>query len=174
MKRLAVLLWVLLLTLVAAVPAYADAPEVWFDDDFEDDWPYVDCRVLGYDFTIRINQFGHEKVTAYFDKDGNVVRLLLNESGIGYLYNENDRSFSIPNTYHFTIHHDVVSPKDPFLGIYRLSGLIYSLQMPGSGAVVHMSGQFESTSEGYDPGRALKSVGNETLDLPLICAALAQ
>ncbi len=174
MKRLALLLLVLLLTLAAAVPVYASQPVVWFDEDFEDDWPYVDCRALGYDFTIRINQFGHEKVTAYFDSSGKPVRLLLNESGIGYLYNEKDRSFSIPNTYHFTIHHDVVSTEDPWMGIYRMTGLVYSLQMPGSGTVVHMSGQFEFASDAYDPGRALKAVGNQTLDLPTICAYLAQ
>ena len=73
-----------------------------------------------------------------------------------------------------TGHHDVVSQANPYLGIYRVTGLVYSLQMPGSGAVVHMSGQFEFTSDGYDPGRALQAVGNQTLDLPTICAYLAR
>ena len=108
MKRLAVLLLVLLLTLVAAVPAHADKPVVWADFDFVSDWPYVDCRVLGqgYNFTIWINQHGHEKQTAYYDRNGNVVRLLIDNDGLGYLYNENNPSFSIPNTYHITGHHD--------------------------------------------------------------------
>ena len=147
---------------------------VWFDEDFEDDWPYVDCRALGYDFTIRINQFGHEKVTAYFDSSGKPVRLLLNESGIGYLYNEKDPNFSIPNTYNLRYVTTLSRRRIPGTGIYRMTGLVYSLQMPGSGAVVHMSGQFEFATDGYDPGRMLKAVGNQTLDLPTICAYLAK
>jgi hypothetical protein len=176
MKRFTVLLLVLLLTLAATIPAHADKPMVWADFDFVSDWPYVDCRVLGqgYNFTIWINQHGHEKQTAYYDSNGNVVRLLIDNDGLGYLYNENNPSFSIPNTYHITGHHDVVSQANPYLGIYRATGLIYSLQMPGSGTVVHMSGQFEFATEGYDPGRMLKAAGNQTLDLPTICAYLAQ
>jgi hypothetical protein len=176
MKRLTLLLLALLLTLAAAVPAHADKPVVWADFDFVSDWPYVDCRVLeqGYNFIIRIEQHGHEKQTAYFDNSGSVVRLLIDSDGIGYLYNENDRSFSIPNTYHATGHHDVISQAQPYQGIYRVTGLVYSLQMPGSGAVVHMSGQFDFATDGYDPGRMLKAVGNQTLDLPTICAYLAK
>ncbi len=177
MKQLGVLTLALLLVLAVVVPAHADAPVVWWDIDFEDDWPYVDCREVGYDFTIRINQFGHEKLTAFYDKDGNVLRFTSDQDGIGYLYNEYYPydlypANAIPNTYHFTGHHDVVSQDDVWIGVYRLTGLVFSLQMPGEGGVVHMSGQFEYTSDGYDPGMALKWVGNNTIDMPVICEAL--
>ncbi len=174
MKKLAILLLGVLLTLAAALPAYADKPVIWWDYDFEADWPYVSCAEVGYDFTIRINQFGHEKATAYFDNSGNVVRFRFDADGIGYLYKEGNRSFSIPNTYHCTGHHDVVSQENLFMGIYTVTGLMYSLQMPGSGTVVHKSGQFEFATDGYDPGQMLKAVGNQTLDLRTICAYLAR
>jgi len=175
MKKFAVVLLLLLIIAAGATPVAADQPVLFWEGDIDDTWPFIDCRPFGsgYEFTIWVHQLGHGKQTGYF-KGGELVRVLEQGEGVGYLYNENHPSFTIPNTYSAQGHVEVLSDPDGNYR-YRATGLFYSMQLPGKGTVIHISGQEVGvvTNWQFSTPEILKQVGNDTLDKPLLCKIFA-
>jgi hypothetical protein len=173
MKKTLVALLAVLIALVVAVPASADQPELWYDEDYDNIWPLFDCRLIGYDYTILVREIGHHSEELYYDKDHVLVKTFYKAKGNGYLFNEHNPALMVDNNYDIKSHVEMTSTSAPFTWIRRSTGLFFNLQLPGEGTVIHVSGQFVEDVEEWVVMDVLKTVGNETIDFPTVCAALA-
>jgi hypothetical protein len=173
MKKIAVGLLVLLIALTGALPVSADQPVLWYDEDYDNIWPLFDCREIGYDYTILVREIGHHSEEFYYDKDGVLVKTFYKAKGNGYLFNEHNPALMVDNNYDIKSHVEMTATSYPFTWTRRSTGLFFNLQLPGEGTVIHISGQFVEDMEEWVVVDVLKTVGNETIDLPAVCAALA-
>ena len=170
MKKFAVLLVVLLFTLAVAVPASADKPEYWYDQDFVWDFELVDCADFGFDFVANVHAVGHESELLFFNTAGNVVRTLYQAKGTDYIYNSGHPSVGTFSPFNFSTHVTMASEST---WTRRYTGTMWNLQLPGYGVVVHLSGQIVEDVDDWVVTREVKRVGLNQFDYPTLCAALA-
>jgi hypothetical protein len=169
MKKMAFALLIALVLLTGAVPAYADQPVVWYDGPFtvDEDWGSCSSVDPAYQFNLWRHADGNDKVTAYFDHDGVLVRVLQHDSSTSYFYSDTNPDYRLSGYGTVQIHHDFKVPGEWH---YRYTGVLVNLQIAGEGTVAHQSGQMEGI---MDHDVLLKLAGNVTYDFAELCAALA-
>jgi hypothetical protein len=170
MKKLTILLLVLLLTLVVAVPAYADKP-VKHSNDWEEDFFVTDCG----DYVINDRVLHHERWIDFFDKDGNWIRETGYSEGVDHVYNVSDETRFAEGLYH---EEWIITPgPDPNHLEFNFHGLDWNIQLPGHGTVYHESGLDDELCDWSGeppPGDCipLKRAGLSQRDFEALCKAL--
>ncbi len=171
MKRMAVLMGALLMTLVLAAPVLAVKPVLWYDEDFDDFTAGTgDCG----DFAVDVREVGHNSELLYFGDKAyeTVVRTLYKARGTAYLMNaETDKTISAK--FNVQCHVDIVT-NEPLVYVRKCTGNFFNLSVPGAGAIAHDSGLFTEYVEGEpgESGLVLKAVGASWFDEDAVCAAL--
>jgi hypothetical protein len=169
MKKTSFALMIAFVLLACAMPASADQPVV-VGGPFTVDENWGSCSSIdpGYQFNILRHAEGDDKVTAYFDQDGLLVRILQHDSSMSYFYSDTNPDYMLSGYGTVQIHHDF---KVPGQWHYRYTGVLLNLQIAGEGTVIHQSGQMEGIF--VDRDVLLKLAGNVTFDFAELCAALA-
>ncbi len=171
MRRLTVLLLVLLITLAAALPASADKPEYWYDQDFDVEYPAVNCADYGFDFWAVVRAQGHESELPYFDKAGTLVRTLYQSSGVDTVYNSAHPESRVSGPFSYSVHVEMTGENT---WIRRYTGTVWNVQVPGYGPVIHISGQIVEEVDNWVVTSELKRVGLYQLDFQTLCTVLAE
>jgi hypothetical protein len=156
MRRLTVLLLVLLVTLTAALPAGADKPEYWYDQDYVWEFPAVDCTYYGLDFWAVIRTEGHESELPYYDKSGTLLRTLYQSSGLNTVYNSAHPENRVSAAFNYSIHKEMTGATT---WIGRYTGKVWNIQVPGYGPVIHVSGQIVQEVDNWDVIREIRHMG---------------
>jgi hypothetical protein len=131
---------VLLLVLLSAMPAFADAPTV--TDEWDDEFVGLSqfTEVCGFNVYVSSHETGVERT--FVDSNGNPTHLSVHIRGAGtYWTDEGVTGF---DRYALTIYVDLVN------GDVILRGNNFNTHVPGSGTgiVINDSGQVTITSEG--------------------------
>jgi len=132
MKKLSVLLLIVLLALVAAVPASA-APPVIESGDF--DVIYLNEDVSGVcGFDIYDHAVGSWQFTTFYDNDGNPTGIKSHETGIDQLYRPETPDVILIGHYTANYFEDLVT------GSWSAPGTYWSITVPGYGTVLKEAG----------------------------------
>ena len=158
MKKTFVALLAVLIALVAAIPASADQPVLWYDEDYDNIWPLFDCRLIGYDYTILVREIGHHSEELYLDKDGNVVKTFYKAKGNGYLFNEYNPALMVDNNYDIKMHVEMTSTTAPFTWIRR--------PPPGSSSTSNSLAKARSSTSAGSSWRKSRSGSSWTCSKP--------
>jgi len=170
MKKLTTPLLVLVLTLVAAVPVYADKP-VKESNDWSEDFFVTDCG----NYVINDRVLHHERWIDFFDKDGNWIRETGYSEGLDHVYNTSDNTHFAEGPYH---EEWIITPgPDPDHLEFDFHGVDWNIQLPGHGTVYHESGQENQLCEwsgSPPPGDCItfKRVGLSKADFATLCKVL--
>lgn len=171
MKKLAVLLLVLL-TLVAAVPASADKPVLYYDKTYEELMTVAECA--GFDVMLRSDV--HETALDYRDQAGNWIRSLVQREGTDHMYKSTAPAVDVATgPFKMSLHVEVLSPPPDLKTRVRFTGTALNIHLP-NGVALRASGQqvieVESDPEAPDKETLIKFVGHVEWDEAAICAAL--
>ena len=140
MKKLAVLLAVLLLTLVAAVPVAAAPPVVKagsFDDIFEVADPVPLCSGI----VVMDHSVYTYRDTYYYNNQGQLIRYHSEWSGMDNLYNAANPDFVLSG--HFSANYFV----NYVTGEESAPGTYWSITVPGYGTVFKEAGLWKSRTD---------------------------
>jgi hypothetical protein len=140
MKKLAVLLAVLLLTLVAAVPVAA-APPVVETGSFDDIYEVADPVPLCPGIVVMNRSVGTYRDTWFYDNQGNLLRYQSSWSGVDNLYNAANPGFKLSG--HFSAHYFV----NYVTGEESAPGTFWSITVPGYGIVFKEAGLWKSRTD---------------------------
>ncbi|HMQ55498.1 MAG TPA: hypothetical protein PKD98_25675 [Anaerolineae bacterium] len=176
MKKLTILPLVLLLILMAAVAVHADRPEVFQDEDIEEDFQVVACTDSGHDFEVWDHLVGHQNAKGYFDNEGNLVKVIWKFQGVDHLYNRSRPDYIAKGPFNLTAH--VYPHPDWSITIENVVGVWWNIQLPGKGAVYHESGLSRNIDLWVDGEEQLlevvKRAGLEKSDSETLCEFFAQ
>ena len=158
MKKLAVLLVVLLLTLVAAIPVYA-APPVVETGNIDKEVPFLDCG----DFVVVDHVLGTWRSTSFYDNEDKLLKVITVSVGTDNLQKIGDPAIAL--TGHFTS----VDTYNVLTDAWTASGTFLSINLPEYGKVLKVAGRVN-----FSTGRfvGVDNAGSE--DWALICEALAK
>ena len=157
MKKLAVLLVVLLLTLVAAIPVYA-APPVIETGNINKEVPFLDCG----DFAVVDHVLGTWRSTSFYDNEDKLLKVITVSVGTDNLQKMGDPTVVL--TGHFTS----VDTDNKVTGEWTSSGSFFSINIPDYGKVLQGAGRYRASTDRF--------VGVWTLNdesAALVCATLA-
>jgi|WetSurMetagenome_2_1015567.scaffolds.fasta_scaffold456303_1 hypothetical protein len=157
MKKLAVLLVILLITMAAAIPVYA-APPVVETGNIDKEVPFLDCG----DFAVVDHVLGTYRSTSFADNQGTLLKIVTISNGTDNLYNPDNSSVVL--TGHFTS----VDTDNKVTGEWTSSGTFFSINIPDYGKVLKGAGRYRASTDRF--------VGVWTLNdesAELVCATLA-
>ncbi len=161
MKCTVILFEVLLLVLVAAVPAVA-VPPIEKSGSWKNDGLLFTCETQGFNvFNYAIGQFS-EKI--YLDQQGAQVRVHGHETGVDTLHREGDFSKVLASKFSNTYLWDAITQETKY------TGSVFNTNLPQEGILFKASGQ--AVFDGQT-GELRKRVGADYLDLDAVCAYLA-
>ena len=160
MKRLVILSLVLLLTLAAAIPVFADKPvvETGTLDDIPWELEYQPCP----DLVLMDHEVGIYSVTWHYDREGNLVFLQNDWSGVDHLYNADNPDVVL--TGHFSAHYRY----NALTGEESITGIMWNITVPGYGTVVVDAGRWVPVTGKYVGKRSW----DDPEDMAQLCSLL--
>ncbi len=174
MKLRVALLLSVVLVLVAFVPASADRPEFWYENDWDETFELLDCG----SFLVMDNAVGHDSEYLYRDREGKVVKTLYENRGVDNLFSSANPDHVISGPYRFLVHNKVTAYDDQGNVTdvtRRWTGNIWNIQLPGIGPVYHETGQFVELFDVVNSEviKEIKRVGLTKFDDGMLCEYFA-
>jgi hypothetical protein len=153
MKKLSVLLLIVLLALVAAVPASA-APPVIETGDYDVTYLFEEATAV-CEFDIWVHAVGSWQLTTFYDNDGNPTGIKSHDRGIDELYRPETPDVKLIGNYTANYFEDWVT------GSWSAPGTYWSITVPGYGTVLKEAGLWKVPHPGrlvgihtsYDPAK---------------------
>ncbi|MBW7882133.1 MAG: hypothetical protein H3C34_05755 [Caldilineaceae bacterium] len=174
MKLRVALLLSFVLVLIAFVPASADQPVLWYENDWDVTFDLVNCG----SFTVLDRAVGHDSEYLYYDKDGKVVKTLYENRGVDNLFSSANPDVVVSGPYRFLVHAKVTAYDvngDVTNVTRRWTGNIWNIQLPGKGGVYHESGQIVELFDvvNWTVIAEIKRVGLTVFDNQALCEYFA-
>ncbi len=162
MKPAVILPLALVLLFLMVAPAYAGPPVV-VTTEYEVDYAIYD-NTLCPGIVVMDREVYTQRLTFYYDKDGNTTKILLHGDGYDNLYNA-DNPNDIVLSAHFTANGEL----DPAtFDIVKITGAPYHFVSPGYGTVLLRAGRWELS---YPDGQvAGKNSYNDPKDIAQFCS----
>lgn len=169
LHRLLVLSLVPVLVLAAAWPVFADKPSVTVDKLIDDQTTFEECGGLSIIRTLN----GTIRTTAYFDHDGNLVRVIVHSHLRGSFTNQAN-GVSLPFVVAST---DKIDINPDNSAIVATTGLVGRITVPGQGLVTADVGRIVLFFTGPDdpnPTLLFDSGRHDNGPFPYLCSFLGQ
>lgn len=172
MKGLTIVLLVVLLGVMAAVPAQADKPLRVVEDDYDLTFEVVDCG--GYQVMDRAA--GHASYTFNPDDKG-FWKLEWHNRGVDHMFSSAAPDAVVEGHYGFGCTargHDFWGEEPLLIDKCKCHGVIWNIQMPGIGTVYHESRMWQSEGYWTDGGDVpIRHAGLSQTDQETLCRAFA-
>ena len=139
----------------------------------DETWEQVDCKPYGLDYKVMNHAVIREKGDAWLDEAGAPYKAITSITGTNTLFNKDDPEIAVSGHFNIRVHSEPAGPESPYW-IWKFTGVQWNVQVPGYGAVLHVSGQTVYLVDGWNPIGVLKNTGLWKWNYQALCAGLVE